>query len=272
MSNYNNIREFVKKVSGQDSIVTIPKIYIEFAGDLTTAVILNQLVYWSDKTKRKDGYFYKSYKDWEDEVCLTQRQVKYSIEKLKKKGLVKTKLKRANGAPTIHYNLDYDKLLESIITKCHNPLSQNVTNHYDKMSQTLTESTTKSTTENTTDKPSISQVQEIYEHYLSKDIIKHQKITSAMRAAINARLKDYTYDQLIQVIDNYAIVIGSDEYWFTHKYGLADLMRDKDVRRFIDDADPLNNFRKNNYQNGGLKNGKTNYVDDVGVHGVQLYK
>ena len=97
---------------------------------------------------------------------------------------------------------------------------------------------------NDKDKPSISKAREIYEHYLSKNIINHNKMTSAMRTNINARLRDYSYEQLIQVIDNYSIIYASDDYWFTHKYGLADLMRDKDVRRFIDDADPLTNHLK----------------------------
>ena len=135
-------------MSGQDSVITIPKIYIDFTGDLTTAAILNQLVFYSDKGKRSDGFFYKSYKEWEEETGLTKRQVSYSIGKIKDLGLVETKLKKANGSPTIHYKLDYDKLLDSIVTKCHYRLEQNVTIDSDKMSQSLTENTTENTTEN----------------------------------------------------------------------------------------------------------------------------
>ncbi|WP_244445103.1 replication protein [Oceanobacillus jeddahense] len=84
----------------------------------------------------------------------------------------------------------------------------------------------------------------LFEHYLSKNIIQHKKITGPMKTAVNARLKDYTYEQLVQAIDNYATVLKSDVHFFSHKYTFADLMRDKDVRRFIDDAEPLNNFAK----------------------------
>lgn len=150
MSNYNKIREIIKRMSGQDNIVTIPKIYVEYTGDLTTAVLLNQIVFYSDKSKRKDGYFYKTYKEWEEEICLTKRQVSYSTKKLKDMGVIETKIMKANGAPTVHYKLDYDKLVDSIVTKCHFPSEQNVTNDSNKMSLSLTESTTESTTENTT--------------------------------------------------------------------------------------------------------------------------
>ena len=147
MSNYKNIRNIIKRMSGQDNVVTIPKIYVEFTGDLTTAVLLNQIVFYSDKSKRKDGFFYKSYKEWEKEICLTKRQVSYSTEKLKGLGILETKVMKANGAPTVHYKLDYDKLVDSIVTKCNFPLEQNVTMDSDKMEQSLTENTTENTTE-----------------------------------------------------------------------------------------------------------------------------
>lgn len=95
-----------------------------------------------------------------------------------------------------------------------------------------------------------SHVRDIFNHYLSKNIVNHQKVTSAMRTAINARLRDYSYEQLVQAIDNYATVYHGDGYWFNTKYTLADLMRDKDVRKFIDDADPFNNFREGGRNNG----------------------
>lgn len=86
-------------------------------------------------------------------------------------------------------------------------------------------------------------VRDLFDHYLSKNIIQHRKITSAIRTAINARLKDYSFEELKKALDNYAFVLHSDDHWFTHKYPLADFMRDKDVRKFLDEADPLNNFK-----------------------------
>lgn len=104
-------------------------------------------------------------------------------------------------------------------------------------------------------------VRDLFDHYLSKNIIKHNKITGPIRTAINARLRDYSYEQLIQVIDNYAEVYFSDNHWFSHKYSLADLMRDKDVRKFIDDADPLVNFA-NSTPNLGSKANKSKNKED----------
>ncbi|MGM1447499.1 hypothetical protein ACS2BO_27020, partial [Bacillus cereus group sp. BceL305] len=146
MSNYNTIRTIISQISGQENIVVVPKLFIKLTGDLTTAVLLNQIVFYSDKSKRTDGYFYKSHKEWQEEICLTKRQVSYSTAKLKEMGLVDTKLMKANGAPTLHYKLDYDKLVDWIVTNCNNGKSQIVTMESHKLSQSLTENTTETTT------------------------------------------------------------------------------------------------------------------------------
>ncbi|WP_079476418.1 DnaD domain-containing protein [Marinococcus halophilus] len=141
MSKHQELRAIMKKMSGQDSIITVPRIFIEYLeGDLNTALVLNQLVFYADKTKRTDGFFYKSYGEWEAETGLTRRKIKGSIDKLVNKELVTTKLKKANGAPTLHYALDYDKMLASITAKCANPSEQSVTNpDSDKVSDSITD-------------------------------------------------------------------------------------------------------------------------------------
>ena len=117
MSNYEAIKALIAQTSGQKNTLTIPKIYVELTGDLTTALLLNRIVFYSNEFKRNDGFFYKTYKDWEQEILLTERQVRNSANKLKKMGLIETKVMKANGSPTVHYKLDYDKLVDLILTR-----------------------------------------------------------------------------------------------------------------------------------------------------------
>jgi len=197
MSNYSAIREVLNRMSGQYNTFTVPKIYVEFTGDLTTAILLNQIVFLSDKSKRKDGYFYKTYKEWEEEICLTKRQVSYSTQKLKDMGLLETTVKKANGAPTVHYKLDYDKLLDSIMTFCNFPLEQNVTNESDKVYQSLTETTTENTTETTT----IPYV-EIINYLNDATGKKYRPFTGKTKTCIKARWKEgFRLDDFKKVID-----------------------------------------------------------------------
>jgi hypothetical protein len=90
-------------------------------------------------------------------------------------------------------------------------------------------------------------IHDLFEHYVSMNIVRHKKITSAMKSAIKARLKDYSFEELKKAIDNYATVLNSDMHYYTYKHPLADLMRDKDIRKFADEADPLNNFKKRDF-------------------------
>lgn len=148
MSVYHQIRQMLVNMSGHDRMVTIPKIYIELTGDLAESVLLNQIVFYSDKSHRNDGFFYKSYKEWAEEVCLTERQVRHATKKLREKGIIETKVMKANGAPTVHYKLLFDNLVNWIMTKGKNGNLQNVSLVSDKKLETLTDDYTDNTTDN----------------------------------------------------------------------------------------------------------------------------
>jgi hypothetical protein len=160
MSNQKSINDLVKAISGQASILTIPRIYVNLlAGDLKAALLLNQAVFWSDKTRDPDGWFYKSYAEWEQEITLSQYEVKRASETLKVEGLLEVKLKKANNAPTLHYRVNLDAVTDRIMKKLNNPimkeldngLSRNLINlDYEETSQSLTEEYQNNTTEDLT--------------------------------------------------------------------------------------------------------------------------
>ena len=127
MSNYNTMKSVIAEFSGQANIITVPRIFVELTGDYNTAILLNQIIFWSDKTKRTDGLFYKTYKEWEDEIYLTEYQVRRSVKKLKELGIVDTELKRANGSPTVHYRYNEAAAIESILKKLKNGTLQEAT-------------------------------------------------------------------------------------------------------------------------------------------------
>ena len=160
MKNNVQINKLIGTFSGQGNIITFPKIYFKITKDVNAAIVLNQIVYWSDRTKRTDGFFYKTYKEWNEEILLTQYQVKNAVDKLIKLKFVETKLHRANGAPTVHYRanirlltnsiikeLDNQETSQSIIKELNNPLSRNLINHYEETKQTLTDDYTDDYTE-----------------------------------------------------------------------------------------------------------------------------
>ena len=128
MGNYDDIKNVISTFSGTERHITVPRVYLEMLGDFNTAAFLNQMIFWSDKTRRKDGYFYKTYTEWNEELLLSEYQVRRSAKILKEKGFIDTKLKKANGSPTLHYKVNMDKLSESILNKLKNRNQTNLSN------------------------------------------------------------------------------------------------------------------------------------------------
>jgi len=145
MRNQNKVTELIKSVSGQANILTIPRIYIDLTGDHISALFLSQCVYWSDRGR--DGWFYKSASEWEDELGLSSYQVRRCIKSLA--AYIQTDVRKANGAPTTHYKVDFEELRKSIVEKLNNPLLRNSTIHCEETQQSLTETTTETTAETT---------------------------------------------------------------------------------------------------------------------------
>jgi hypothetical protein len=110
-------------------------------GGIGEAIFIQQLYYWSDKGKRDDGYVYKSKKEWEEETTLTRFQQDRIRKKMEEQGVIKTKLIKANGFPTIHYKLIEEGMQNLLMEKRETYLSNS-----EKLTKPLTESTTESTT------------------------------------------------------------------------------------------------------------------------------
>lgn len=112
--------ELIKSFSGQANTLTIPRPYIAMTGSLEAALLLSQIVYWTDRSTMKDGWFAKSYPEWESELTLSQYQVTKAVKALKEFG-VETKLKKFKDAPTLHYRVNQATFLDRIMKFFDNP-------------------------------------------------------------------------------------------------------------------------------------------------------
>lgn len=111
----NNLnKQIIALFSGNSSIVTIPKLYIELTGSHTLASVLNQCVYWSNKSNRKDGYFYKTYSEWYRETHIPERTLRRKFDRLEQCGWITTKVKKIHGINTKHIIPNIDRIKESI--------------------------------------------------------------------------------------------------------------------------------------------------------------
>jgi len=107
-----NLIALIRAIAGDVVYINTPRIFFDLTHDIAVAAMISQLIYWSDKAGRADGFIYKSYRNWYDEVGASR----YAVQKFKKLPFVISKLIRANGAPTTHYRIDMDKLLDALRT------------------------------------------------------------------------------------------------------------------------------------------------------------
>lgn len=105
--------DLIKEFAGQQNIVAVPVAFIRYIGSIEAAILLSQLIYWSGKTE--DGWFYKSHKEWEEELALGKYEVRKATNLLINKGILETRLRKANGAPTLHYRIKDAEFSQSIV-------------------------------------------------------------------------------------------------------------------------------------------------------------
>lgn len=228
-------------------------------GDTYTIIYLKMLLL----SLKEDGnlYFNGIGDDFIDELSLDIDEdldnVKMTIAYLQSKGLLEIKSDK-------EYHLN--ALPEMVGSETDSARRMRKKRHRDNQKQLKTSHSDKLVTESDTEieielekelekeKPSFHKEREIFDYYISKDIINHNKMTTEMRSKITTALKTYDVKELKKVIDNYNEVYRGSKYYFKQKYGLIQLMRAKDLRQFSDEYDPLYNFLT--HKSGMPKNNK----------------
>ena len=69
------VYHLIERFAGQANVLTIPRLFIDWTGDHISALLLSQIIYWFSRTKDSDGWFYKSAKEWQDELGISDYQL-----------------------------------------------------------------------------------------------------------------------------------------------------------------------------------------------------
>ena len=83
----------------------------------------------------------------------------------------------------------------------------------------------------------------IFQRWNSKGIIQHRKLTDKIKRAINGALQDYTEEEICQAIDNYAVILADDRYYWSYKWGLKEFLQ-RGLDKFLDFDVAAQNYRK----------------------------
>ena len=81
----------------------------------------------------------------------------------------------------------------------------------------------------------------------SLGIYQHKKLTRDMRGAIDSARKDYSQEEIERAMSNYAIIVKGKEYYFDHRWTLAEFLsrrNSNNIERFLDLEIAKSNFKK----------------------------
>lgn len=94
-----------------DRPIAYHRIFVTLTGSVKAAVLLSQAVYWQKRTTRKDGWFYKTYSEWEDETGLSRREMDTA-----RRDCEKYLLTDLRGVPaTLHWKVDEGRLSADLL-------------------------------------------------------------------------------------------------------------------------------------------------------------
>jgi len=86
---------------------------------------------------------------------------------------------------------------------------------------------------------------QVFDFWNDQKIINHRE-PEKFKSCINARLQNYSVEELCQAIKNYGDILKSEEHFFSHHWTLSDFLNRKSgLDRFLDREVALKNFQKN---------------------------
>jgi hypothetical protein len=108
-------QQLLAQFSGNDSFITIPKIYYRLTKNLNKSLLLSQIIFYSDKsTYCTDGWFYKSYDDWQTEVFLSVRGMRDLFKELVNENLIEMRVAKIKGIRTPLFRPRMDNVTKAI--------------------------------------------------------------------------------------------------------------------------------------------------------------
>lgn len=120
----HQVFSLISSFTGHNANYVIPKEFMRLIRDSNAVLILSQLVYWTGRGSDQNGWIYKSYDDWQEEIFLSQKVVMTAVKKLRKLDLIETevrKIRLANGMLTnqtcVHYLVKQENLINFLLNQ-----------------------------------------------------------------------------------------------------------------------------------------------------------
>lgn len=73
--------KLIKRMIDNHNLILAPRVLVDFMdGDHLSAIFLNQILYWTDRSSMNDGWFYKSHANWHEEIGFSPFQIRNRLD------------------------------------------------------------------------------------------------------------------------------------------------------------------------------------------------
>lgn len=95
-----------------DRPLTLPPIFVKITGSITAGLLLRQVLYWMGRTADVDGWFYKRLPEFQNEMCMGEKEFRTARAILKNRKMLQTE--RRGTPPTVWFRADLKAVLVAI--------------------------------------------------------------------------------------------------------------------------------------------------------------
>ncbi len=97
----------------QFQTITFHRVFVDITGSINAALMLSNAIYWTNRLPpERDGWFYKTKEEWEQETGLTREQQDKARRQLQECGLIETRRAKISdeGVTAIWFRIDQQTL------------------------------------------------------------------------------------------------------------------------------------------------------------------
>lgn len=84
----------------------------------------------------------------------------------------------------------------------------------------------------------------IFDHWMSKDLVKHRVLTPQINLQIKYKLNHYSAEEIIKAITSYDEILSNPNYKLNTRWGLLDFLEKGHFEKFLTERDPFTFYPK----------------------------
>ena len=107
--------DLIRGFNGQENTITFSRAFLRLTGNIPSALMLSELVFWAGRSADPEGWIWKTNHKMQEELCLSRHQVRCARKVLESHGIIETKVKKVAENPTVHYRICERKLAQLLV-------------------------------------------------------------------------------------------------------------------------------------------------------------